>query len=412
MGDVCDHIDDAALVDRLVELIGIESPGGRETPAQRLMSRYMRDIGMEVDEWEIDLPALRAHPSYTAEFDRDEALGVVGRFGGGEGPTLVLNGHVDVVPAGEIGRWTHPPFAGTIENGRVYGRGSADMKGALCCALAAVEALARSGTRLRGAVCFQSVVGEEDGGMGTLAAVERGHTGDGAIVLEPTRLAVAPAQAGALNFRITVPGVAAHGALRTEGIDPIERFIPIFSAIRAFEQARHDAIDHPMFRADQLPFAICIGTVRCGVWASTVAESLVCEGRLGVAPGESPDAVRRDFESVVRDASAKAGSRAGVVGVEWWGAQFMPAEIDPDHPLVQTLAAAHADTTGTRPEIRGMPYGADMRLLVHEGGTPAVLYGPGDVRHAHAPDESVAIDELRIAARVLARTITRFCGVK
>ena len=410
---VLDGIDHDALLERLGVLIAIESVTGDETPAQRAMAGFMRSIGMEVDEWDIDMGVLRSHPSYTAEFERDDALGVVGRFGSGSGPVLVLNGHVDVVPAGDLTRWAHPPFRATVENGRVYGRGATDMKGALCCALAAVEAIARSGVPLRGSVLLQSVVGEEDGGMGTLASVLRGHTGDAGIVLEPTRLAVAPAQAGAMNFRITVPGVAAHGALRAEGIDPVERFIPVFHAIRAFESERNARLDHPMFRSDALPFAICIGTVRCGVWASTVAESLVCEGRLGIAPGESPEDVRTAFVRAVEEAADRIDApNAGRPLVDWWGAQFMPAEIDPGHGLVETLAGAHAETTGLRPEIRGMLYGADMRLLVNEGRTPTVLYGPGDVRTAHAPDESVPVEDLRTAAAVLARTILRVCGVR
>ncbi|MCC5822310.1 MAG: ArgE/DapE family deacylase [Phycisphaerales bacterium] len=406
-------IDHDALLERLGAMIAVESVSGEETAAQRTMAGFMRSIGMEVDEWDIDMDTLRVHPSYTAEIERDHAVGVVGRHGSGQGPTLVLNGHVDVVPAGDLSRWTHPPFRAHIENGRVYGRGATDMKGALCCALGAIEAIVRAGVRLEGAVLLQSVVGEEDGGMGTLASVLRGHTGDAGIVLEPTRLAVAPAQAGAMNFRITVPGVAAHGALRAEGIDPVERFIPIFHAVRAFEAERNARLDHPMFRGDDIPFAICVGTVRCGVWASTVAESLVCEGRLGIAPGEAPDGVRAAFVRAVEAAADRIDAPdGGRPIVDWWGAQFMPAEIDPGHDLVRTLAAAHADTTGRAPDIRGMPYGADMRLLVNEGRTPSVLYGPGDVRTAHAPDESVPIADLHTATAVLVRTILRMCGIR
>src|SRR6185503_15935061 len=117
------------------------------------------------------------------------ALGVVGRAAGtGSGKTPVINGHIDVVPAGDLTLWTVPPWSATVADGRVYGRGSADMKGGLCCALAALRAIRAAGLTLDGAVAIQSVVGEEDGGIGTLAALERGHTGDAAIVLEPTEM--------------------------------------------------------------------------------------------------------------------------------------------------------------------------------------------------------------------------------
>lgn len=408
---VLDAIDLDALLACLAELVAFRSEGGHETPAQQHVARVMERLGLEVDRWEIDLDALRRHPAYGAEIEREHALGVVGRLGRGRGRTLVLNGHIDVVPAGEPQRWTVPPWEATVRDGRVYGRGSADMKGGLCCALFAARAVRDAGVDLPGAVLVQSVVGEEDGGLGTLAAIERGHTGDAAIVLEPTELMLAPAQAGALNFRLTVPGRAAHGALRTEGVSPFDRFLPIYAAMREFEAVRNRDVSDPLFSAYEVPFALCIGTVRSGIWASTVAESLTCEGRLGVAVDEAPAALRRAFEAVVADAAAAdPWLRDHPPVLEWWGAQFEPAAIPADSPIVTALAEAHAAVTGARPVLRGMPYGADMRLLVKQGGTPTVLYGPGDIRRAHAPDEFVPVRELETAARALALAILRFCG--
>jgi acetylornithine deacetylase len=285
------------------------------------------------------------------------------------------------------------------------------MKGGLCCALAAIRAIRDAGVRLDGAVLLQSVVGEEDGGLGTLAAIERGHTGDAAIVLEPTQLMVAPAQAGAMNFRLTVPGKAAHGAFRTEGVSPLDRFLPLYAAMREFETARNRDVADPLFADYDVPFALCIGTLRSGIWASTVAESLTCEGRLGVAVGQEPAAVRRAFAAVLDDAArSDPWLRDHPPVLEWWGGQFDPAAIPADHPIVTTLAEAHHEVTGRAPLVRGMPYGADMRLLVNQGKTPTVLYGPGDVRRAHAPDEFVPVAELETATRALVLTILRGVG--
>ncbi len=404
-------VDAAAIMEDLRELVAFRSLGGAEGPIQEHMAARMDAMGMQVDRWAIDMDRLRQHPAYTADIERDEAIGVVGEMGTGDGPTLILNGHVDVVPAGELARWTVPPWAATVADGRVYGRGTADMKGALCCALEAVRAIRRAGLDLPGTVQIQSVVGEEDGGTGTLATIERGHTGDGAIVLEPTELMVAPAQAGAYNFRLTVPGRAAHGALRTEGVSPFDAYLPLYEAMRNFERRRNAASDDPLFAAYDIPFPLCIGTLRSGIWASTVAETLTCEGRLGVGTHEDPEAVRRDFEATIAAAAeSDPWLRDHPPTVAWWGAQFDPASTDSDHPLVQTLAAAHEVATGTAATLRGMPYGADMRLLVHVGDTPTVLYGPGDVRRAHAPDEFVTVDELETATRALVVTILRFCG--
>ncbi|MGK7310681.1 MAG: ArgE/DapE family deacylase [Candidatus Longimicrobiales bacterium M2_2A_002] len=428
---VLDAVDVGALVDALGPLIAIDSSGGRETPAQEHVAALMERLGLETDVWAIDLGALAGDPAFSQELDRTEALGVTGRVGSGafdgtgahrpgDGPTLVLNGHVDVVPAGRPDRWTVPPFEATVRDGRIYGRGTADMKGGLLAALFGLRAIREAGVELAGSVLVQSVVGEEDGGLGTLAAVRRGHTGDGAMVLEPTDLVLAPAQAGAFNFRITVPGKAAHGALRAEGVDPIDRFIPLYRALQALERERNARPRHPMFAADPLPYALCVGTVRAGIWASTVAESLTLEGRLGIAPDEDPDAARRELEAAVealaaldegRTAGAAEWLRRNPPVLEWWGGQFEPAATDPDARIVGTVRDAFAAITGGPPPVRGMPYGADLRLLVNQGGVPTVLFGPGDVRRAHAPDEYVEVRELETAAKVVALTALRFCGV-
>ncbi|GAG50554.1 unnamed protein product, partial [marine sediment metagenome] len=214
-----------------------------------------------------------------------------------------LNGHVDVVPAGDEDLWNYPPWQGTVVQGKVYGRGAADMKGGLCCALFAAKAVQDAGVLLKGRLILESVIGEEDGGVGTLAAVLRGYSADGAIVAEPTELAVAPAQAGAFNFRVTIPGKAAHGCVREEGVSPIEKFIPIHEALMTLECERNEGHQDPLYARYKLPNALCIGTVRAGTWASSVAESLVFEGRYGIAVDEDQEAARRALEEVVAEAA-------------------------------------------------------------------------------------------------------------
>lgn len=395
----------------LADLIAIESVANRETPAQERVAEEMRDLGLETDVWDIDFERLCRHPSYTADVDRHEGLGVVGSMGRGEGRTLILNGHVDVVPAGEVERWTHPPFTLTRRGGRLFGRGVVDMKGQLCSALAAARALSDAGIALDGALQIQSVIGEEDGGSGMLATIERGHTGDGAIVVEPTEFVIAPAQAGALSFRLTVAGLAAHGAMREEGVDPVEKFIPIFQRFRALEAGRNRDVSDPMFRGEALPYALTMGRLRAGIWPSTVAESLVVEGRYGVAPGEDLAGARRALEDAVAEAASGDGwLREHPPAVEWVGAQFAAARTDARDPVVGTLAGAVRSLGGTEARIGGVRYGADMRLLVNHGRVPTVLFGPGDVREAHRPDESVRAADLVELARILAVTAIRFCG--
>ena len=412
---VLEAIDADALLDTLCRLVAVRSINGTpwEDEAQRVMAREMTGIGLDVDTWPLDMDALQRHPAYTAEVHRTEGLGVTGAMGRGEGPSLILNGHVDVVPAGDEALWTCPPWQGTVAHGRVYGRGALDMKGALCCALFAARAIRDAGVELEGRLSIQSVIGEEDGGTGTLGAVLRGPRADAAIVLEPTELQLAPAQAGALNFRITVPGRTAHGAMRAEGVSAVEKFVPILQALLAFEAARNAAIDDPLFAACALPIPICPGIIRAGTWASNVAESLVCEGRYGVAVGEDISQARHRLEDAVARAAAQdAWLREHPPTVEWWGAQFAPAAIPADHPIVRTVGAAFLAAAGRPARLQGMTYGADMRLLVDPGGIPTMMFGPGDIRLAHRPDEYVPVDELVLATRTLALTALRFCGVR
>ncbi|MDE2877645.1 ArgE/DapE family deacylase [Candidatus Palauibacter soopunensis] len=406
-------VDADRLFALLADLIAIESVANRETPAQERVAEEMRAIGLETDVWQIDFERLRRHSAYTADVERHEGLGVVGSMGRGEGRTLILNGHVDVVPAGEVERWTHPPFELTRRAGRLFGRGVVDMKGQVCGALAAAWALRDAGIELDGALQIQSVIGEEDGGAGTLATIERGHTGDGAIVVEPTEFVIAPAQAGALSFRLTVPGLAAHGAMREEGVDPVEKFIPIFRRLRALEAVRNRDVADPLFRGEALPYALTMGRLRAGIWPSTVAESLIVEGRYGVAPGEDLAGAQRALEDAVTEAaSGDAWLRDHPPTVEWIGAQFAPARTDARDPVVGTLAGAVRSLGGTEPRVGGVRYGADMRLLVNHGHVPTVLFGPGDVREAHRPDESIRAADLVELARILAVTAIRFCGIR
>ncbi|MDM8531249.1 ArgE/DapE family deacylase [Anaerolineales bacterium HSG25] len=396
----------------LCDLVAVRSLSGNETPAQEHVAAQMARCGLEVDQWELDFAELSRHPAFSIETEREYGLGVVGVMGQATGGrNLIFNGHVDVVPPGDETNWNYPPWQGTIDQGRVYGRGALDMKGGLSCAIFAAKAIHDAGVKLTGKLMVESVIGEEDGGVGTLATVMRGYQADGAVVVEPTELMVAPAQAGAFNFRLTVPGVSAHGCIREEGISAIENFYPIYQAIMALEKERTQQFNDPLFAAYQVPYAICIGTMQAGDWASSVADWLTCEGRYGIAVGEDFTTARQALENRIAEAAqADPWLRDHPPKLEWWGGQFESAGIAVDHPLVQTVSGAYHHIAKTPAQIQGMTYGADMRLLVNEGHTPTVLFGPGDVRLAHKPDECVPIAELEIAVRTLALTALRFCG--
>ena len=413
---VIDVLDFPGLLQALDRLVRIPSVSGSaaEVTVQEETAVLMQSLGLDVDSWQIDFAELKKHPAYTAEIERTSGFGVIGSYGNGEGSSLILNGHTDVVPAGEMDRWQYPPWQATVNEagGRVYGRGVLDMKGGLCCALFAVKAIIDAGVQLKGKVIVQAVIGEEDGGAGTLASVLHSPKADAAIVVEPTELTIAPAQAGAYNFRVTIPGKAAHGAMRFEGVDPLEKFMLVYQAILELEQLRNQDVSHPLFANYPVPYPICVGKIQGGVWASTVAESLTFEGRYGVKVGELPQAAMRQLEehlwtAVQHDPWLKENPPV----VEWWGAQFDPAEIPADHAIVQETAASFQEITGKAPQLQGMTYGADMRLLVNVGGIPTIMFGPGDVRKAHQPDEFVPLADLKTCAETLALTVLRFCQI-
>jgi acetylornithine deacetylase len=434
-------LDLDGLVAFLRELIAIPSLDGGESPAQRRVAAWLREAGLELDAWPIDLDGLAAHPDWCHEVDRDEALGVVGWYGeraagraaagSGAGRDLLLNGHIDVVPAGDSAAWTTPPWDPAVRDGRVYGRGAVDMKGGLCCALFALKAVRDAGVRLLGRASVASVAGEEDGGTGTLATILHGHTGDGAVVVEPTRMHVVTAQAGSLMFRLTVHGLSAHGCVREEGVNAVEKFVPLLAALRRLEAERCGVASDrdggangssasvagdpqsPLFAGYRLPWPIEVGTVHAGHWASSVPDTLVAEGRYGVAVGEDVAVARRAFdEAIARAAAADPWLAEHQPEVEWWGGRFDPAVTDPTDPIVAAVTGAAAEVTGSAPPVEGVTYGADMRLLVNVGRIPTVLFGPGDVRVAHMPDEYVPIEELRAAAEALVLVVLRFCGVE
>jgi len=409
---VLERITEADLVELTSELVRFASVDGQESPVQRHIADYLGSMGCEMDVWDLDFAALSLHPAFSMEIDRREGIGVVGTIGAGEGPTLILNGHVDVVPAGPLDLWTTPPYQPVAANGFVRGRGALDMKGGLACALVAAKAVRAAGVTLRGRLHVASVIGEEDGGVGTLGLIERGYRGDGAVVMEPTRLQVVTAQAGCHNFRVKITGRAAHGALRTEGVSAIEFVAPILDALRDLESRRSE-VPGPGFAEYEVAFPISVGRLEAGTWASSVPEEAVMEGRYGLRVGEDPTDARAQLEQAVAAVCrADPWLRENPAVVEWWGGRFDSARTPPDAGIVATVRAAHDDQRVGATATGAVPYGADMGLLVNHGHTPTVLYGPGDVRQAHTPDEAVPVGDLVICARSLALTILRFCGVE
>jgi acetylornithine deacetylase len=398
------------LFDLAQDLVRRPTVTGSEDEAQEALAERLSDWGLEVDLWRIE-PPIASHPAFCDDGLPVARLNLVATWGAApraETAALVLNGHIDVVPPGERERWLTDPFEGGIRDGSLHGRGSCDMKGGLAAAAIAVKAAMRLGVEPGRNILFQSVVGEETGGLGTLAAIERGYRADAAVITEPTGLELCPVQAGALSFRLHVRGRAAHGAMRASGVSAIEKFWPLWEELSSLEKDRHAGFRHALYPEDALVAPLSIGKIASGNWPSTVPEELYAEGRFGIFPGEDCPSARASFEARVRKAESRDDwLSANPVGIEWFEGQFEPGETPLDSPIVGQLSDCHRETFGREPRTHGVSYGSDLRLFTRYAGMPAVLYGPGDVRLAHAANEKVPLDELVAAAEVLTLLIAR-----
>jgi acetylornithine deacetylase len=392
-------------------LVRAPSLPGEEGPVQEMVAAQLRAMALETRILPVRFDRLREHPAFGDDgFTPDGRVDVIGRWpGGGSGRSLILNGHVDVVSTGDAALWSDPPWSGVVRDGWLHGRGSCDMKSGLAAGIFALVVLRDLAWQPRGDIIIESVTGEESGGCGTLAAIVDGIRADGAVILEPTGLNLCPVQSGALTFRVIVPGKAAHGAMRQHGVSAIELFSKVHAAILGLERSRHGLAGTDLYDDPDYVAPVSIGTIRGGEWHSTVAELVVAEGRFGVFPGESVAMARAALEECIREV---AGEDEWMLEhpprVEWFEGQFESGATPVDHPLVQGLAKAHRSVLRADARVRGVPYGSDLRLFTNHAGMPAVLYGPGDVRLAHAVNEKIPVDEIVEAAAVLATFISEW----
>ncbi len=410
-----DAVDPASLRDELQAIIRIPSITGAEDAVAADLALRAAAAGLTVETLFPDPATIRADPAWPGEETERTTLPVViGRIGRPGGRRVVLSGHIDVVPPGDPATWTADPWGGEIRDGNLYGRGACDMKGGVVAILGAVRALVASGAaaRLGGELIVAFVPGEEDGGQGTLAAIRAGATGDMAIITEPSNLDIVVAHAGAITFRLTVPGRAAHASQRREGVSALDNLYVILRGLEADEAARNGAETDPLMTALGLPYPTIVGIVAGGEWASTVLDRVVVDGRYGVRLGQSPADAAADLRRAIDAANVSDPFlREHPATVEIVGGEFGSGRVPSDHPLAVGLANDVEAITGRRPALLGEPYGADMRLFINEGGTPCVMYGPGDVKVAHSADEHVPLAEVEECARVLAAWVVRELGV-
>jgi len=411
MSSPLELVDAAAIARDLSRLVRVPSVTGSERAAAAQVVAIARWLGLDAELVEFDLAAARAAAGYPGEeAPRTELVGAIVTLRGADpaAARLCLNGHIDVVQPGTES-WRHEPWSGAIADGCVHGRGAADMKGGVIAALHALAALAArgaAGERLAGDIVLQAMPSEEDGGLGTFAALERDDRFAACLIPEPTELRIVCAHGGALTFSGIVRGRAAHAALRLEGVSAIDRYLPIHAALHAHERTVNARPRHPLLADHPLPYPLLVGQLQAGHWSSQVPDELRFEGRLGVPVGESLDAARAGLERAVGSATDDDGPP---VQIAWSGGQFAPGETAVDDPWVTLVQDAGAAELGAPPPLAGVAYGTDMRLFC-ERGIPCVLFGPRGIRLAHAVDERVAVADLAAIARVIVRCALAFAA--
>jgi acetylornithine deacetylase len=397
----------------LQQMIAIPSVTGDEGKIQDFLNGYLTKLGLKVDMWESNWEELKKHPGYIpVEIGYEGRPNIVATWKGtGGGRSLLLNGHTDVIPVGNGEGWSDNPWSAKIKDGRIYGRGSCDMKSGVASHILAVEYLKAAGIKLKGDVLIDIVIDEEVSGHGTLDTVIRGYTADAGISGETSELAVQPACIGRIWFEIEIQGKAAGIQRRYQGVSGIELGYKITKAVEALEAHRLKTVKHPLYpkAIDALP--CMIGAFHSGNFPSSFPATCLLKGSMATVPGEDHEGVKKSLVDWIAKAAAEdPWMKDHPPKVRFVGYDAQASEIPTDHPIVQTVSKNYTEITGKQPEISGRQGAADTRFLNLYGHTPTVIFGPGSTAVMHSDDEYVSIDDYLTAIKVMALSIYDWCG--
>lgn len=346
-------------LDVLKQVLAIDSTWGHEKALAEFLADQLRQSGVE------DVKLVESMPGRPS---------VAGRLKGtGGGKSLILNGHMDIYEMSPD--WQRDPFGPTVEDGRIYGGGIADMKAATTASLAAIQRIANSTDRPRGDIIFQGVSCHFEGGVGTRSLLESGYTADGAICGEPTDNTLGTVHRGAAYLKITTIGKQAHTTGKDLGLNAIETMEPILVALRKFE-AEMPYVPNPELPGGPI---LNIGTIRGGTKHNQVPDR--CEVTLDIRllPSQDPYDVRRQAEDLIARLKRDVDPRIEAIvefSEHWLSGPRLPYEISKDNSLVQTVATAVDQAGYAQPKFQGIQFWTDM-VVMRDFGIPAVNIGPG-----------------------------------
>lgn len=400
---------------RTAELVEARSLRAGEAAAQDLIERQYRELGLEVDRWAIGSDELEAHPGYgKATVDYSTMTNVVGTYAPSveAGRSLILNGHIDVVPEGPESQWSRSPWDARVEGDWMYGRGAGDMKAGLIANLAAFRAVRAAGLELTGRVHLQSVVEEECTGNGSLAALLRGYTADAVIISEPEEDALVRANVGVLWGTIRVSGSPTHPREMASGFNAIDAAYDVIRALRVLE-ARWNAeqTEHRYFEDLDHPINFNIGGIMGGDWPSSVPAWCELRVRIATYPGvTADDAWAAVTECVAAEASDDSRHPAFAVELTPDGFYAEGYVLEPGSEAEALLEETHRTVFGKDLTSFTTPGYLDGRVFVNYGNIPTLVYGPVS-ENIHGFDERVSIESIRRCTKSMALYLASWCGV-
>ncbi|WP_101569728.1 MULTISPECIES: ArgE/DapE family deacylase [unclassified Brevibacterium] len=415
---------DSAFDDQLTataELVSSPSRREHEEPAQDLIETHLKHLGLDIDRWVIDSPELEAHPGFgPSTVDYTGMTDIVGTYtpARDSGKSLILNGHIDVVPQGPEDKWSRSPWDAEVRDGWMYGRGAGDMKAGLIANLFAFDAVRRAGFDLTGRVHLQSVVEEECTGNGSLAAWLRGYTADAVIISEPEEDALVRANVGVLWFTVRVSGNPTHPREMANGFNAIDAAFEVMQALRVLEQTWNDRkSEHPYFEDLDHPINFNFGEIRGGDWPSSVPAWCELQVRVATYPGTRADDAWAEVEKCVRDAGAGRSTVVGSPSRPTFDTVLTPNGfyadgyvLEPGSAAEELLERTHREAFGAELTSFTTPGYLDGRVFVNYGDMPTLVYGPVS-ENIHGFDERVSIESVRRCTKSMALFIAEWCGI-
>lgn len=405
----------------LAELASHPSTRGNEQSAQRFMAEQLNERRYVTDIWAIDVNDIAHLPGFSPVIgDYADAINVVGthRSQSGRGKSLILNGHIDVVPAGPLDMWNTPPFEPRVDGGSMFGRGVGDMKGGLVANLFALDALRQVGYLPAADVYIQSVVEEECTGNGALACLQRGYRADAALIPEPFDEQLIKAQVGVIWLQVHLKGVPVHVLNAGSGFSAIEAAIPLISELRELEKRwNHTEDKHPLYEHLDHPLNLNIGRIEGGDWASSVPAWCCFDVRMAIYPGQDIDAARAEIEACLQKAADAdtflRKNRPQIIYHGFLAEGYALAEHDkPEtYQAIASLEDAHKTVTGDTLKQAPVTATTDARFFGLYADTPALVYGP-TAEAIHGFNEHVNLDSLRRVTQSIALFVANWCGLE